>query len=183
VLKVIAKDAGLDPKADVVATPMQPPEYMAAFASEKIDGFSNSPPFVEQVVRDGTGVLVSDSRKGEPKEFSPVSAALLMTRGDFCAGHKSICEKMVHGIYEATQIIRNDPQTSLTVMKAHFGTAYDDKVLQAAYETVKAMTPEKPVTTAQMLENGDNMNAAAGFMKAEDKLSDYKSLIDNSYVK
>ena len=45
------------------------------------------------------------------------------------------------------------------------------------------MTPEKPVTTAQMLENGDNMNAAAGFMKAEDKLSDYKSLIDNSYVK
>src|SRR5262249_6197984 len=122
VLKVIAKDAGLDPKADVVATPMQPPEFMAAFSSKKIDGFYNSPRFVEQVLTDGTGVLVSDSRIGEPKEFSPVSAALLMTRGDFCASHKSICEKMVHGIYEATQIIRKDPQTSLAVMKAHFGT-------------------------------------------------------------
>jgi len=182
VLKVIAKDAGLDPKADVVATPMQPPEFMAAFATKKIDGFANSPPFVEQVVSDGTGVLVSDSRKGEPKEFSPVSAALLMTRGDFCAGHKSICEKMVHGIYEATQIIRNDPQTSLAVMKAHFGT-YNDKVLQAAYETVKAMTADKPITTPEDLENGDNMNAAAGFLKPEDKLPDYKPLIDNAYVK
>ena len=181
VLKVIAKDAGVAPQ-DVIAPPMQPPEFMAAFAAKKIDGFSNSPPFVEQVVSDGTGVLVSDSRKGEPKEFSPVSAALLMTRGDFCAGHQTICEKMVHGIYEATQIIRNDPQTSLAVMKAHFGT-YSDKVLQAAYETVKAMTADKPITTPQELENGDSMNATAGFLKPEDKLPDYKPLIDNSYVK
>jgi NitT/TauT family transport system substrate-binding protein len=181
VLKVIAKDAGVAP-GDVIAPPMQPPEFMAAFAAKKIDGFSNSPPFVEQVVSDGTGVLVSDSRKGEPTEFAPVSAALLLTRGDFCAGHKTICEKMVHGIYQATQIIRNDPQTSLAVMKAHFGT-YSDKVLQAAYETVKAMTADNPITTPQELENGDNMNAAAGFLKPEDKLPDYKPLIDNSYVK
>jgi ABC-type nitrate/sulfonate/bicarbonate transport system substrate-binding protein len=181
VLKVIAKDAGVAP-GDVIAPPMQPPEFMAAFAAKKIDGFSNSPPFVEQVVGDGTGVLVSSSSKGEPKEFSPVSAALLLTRGDFCAGHKTICEKMVHGIYQATQIIRTDPQTSLAVMKAHFGT-YSEKTLQAAYETVKAMTPDNPITTAQMLENGDNMNAAAGFLKPEDKLPDYKPLIDNSYVK
>jgi ABC-type nitrate/sulfonate/bicarbonate transport system substrate-binding protein len=181
VLKVIAKDAGVAP-GDVIAPPMQPPEFMAAFAAKKIDGFSNSPPFVEQVLGDGTGVLVSSSSKGEPKEFSPVSAALLLTRGDFCAGHKTICEKMVHGIYEATQIIRNDPQTSLAVMKAHFGT-YSEKTLQAAYETVKAMTPNNPITTPQELENGDNMNAAAGFLKPEDKLPDYKPLIDNSYVK
>lgn len=182
VLKVVAKDAGLDPKADVVATPMQPPEFMAAFASKKIDGFSNSPPFIEQVVSDGTGVIVSDSRKGEPAEFSPVSASLLMARGDFCAAHKSTCEKMVHGVYAATQIILNDPQTSLAVMKAHFGN-YSDKVLQAAYETVKAMTPDKPITTVQELENGDNMNEKAGFLKPEDKLPDYKPLIDNTYVK
>lgn len=182
VLKVVAKDAGLDPKADVVATPMQPPEFMAAFAAKKIDGFSNSPPFVEQVVSDGTGVLVSDSRIGEPKEFSPVSAALLMARGDFCAAHQSTCAKMVHGVYEATQIILHDPQTSLAVMKAHFGT-YSDKVLQAAYETVKDMTPADPKTTVEDLANGDNMNEAAGFLKPQDKLPDYKPLIDNAYVK
>ncbi len=181
VVKVIAKDAGLAP-SDVTVAPMQPPEFMAAFATKKIDGFSNSPPFVEQVTSDGTGVLVSDSRIGEPTEFSPVSSSLLLTRGDFCATHKSSCEKMVHGIYEATQIILHDPQTSLAVMKAHFGS-YSDKVLEAAYQTVKDMTPDNPITTPQELENGDNMNTAAGFMKAEDKLPDYKPLIDNTYVK
>jgi len=181
VLKVVAKDAGLSPN-DVVIAAMQPPEFMAAFASKQIDGFANSPPFVEQVVLNGTGVRISDSRIGEPKEFSPVSAALLLSRADFCPAHKTVCEKMVHGIYEATQIIRNDKATALKVMKAHFGT-YDDKVLEAAYETVRAMTADKPITTPKDLENGDNMNAAAGFMKPEDKLSDYAALIDNSFIK
>jgi ABC-type nitrate/sulfonate/bicarbonate transport system substrate-binding protein len=181
VLKVVAKDAGLAPD-QVVATPMQPPEFMAAFATKKIDGFSNSPPFVEQVVLDGTGVMITDSRKGEPTEFSPVSAALLLGRADFCATHQAVCQKMVHGIFEATQIIREKPQEALAVMKAHFGT-YDDKVLAAAYETVKAMTPERPITTPKELENGDNMNAAAGFMKPEDKLADYQALIDNQFIK
>jgi ABC-type nitrate/sulfonate/bicarbonate transport system substrate-binding protein len=181
VLKVVAKDAGLAP-SDVVATPMQPPEFMAAFASKQIDGFSNSPPFVEQVVLDGTGVMITDSRKGEPTQFSPVSAALLLGRADFCPTHPTICTKMVHGIFEATQIIREKPQDALAVMKAHFGT-YSDKVLQAAYETVKAMTPNPPITTPKDLENGDNMNAAAGFMKPEDKLADYKPLIDNQFIK
>jgi NitT/TauT family transport system substrate-binding protein len=181
VLKVVAKDAGLAPD-QVIATPMQPPEFMAAFASKQIDGFSNSPPFVEQVVIDGTGVMITDSRKGEPTEFAPVSAALLLGRADFCPTHKAVCEKMVHGIFEATQIIRDKPQDALAVMKAHFGT-YNDKVLQAAYETVKAMTPELPATTPKELENGDNMNVAAGFMKAEDKLSDYQALIDNQFIK
>jgi len=182
VLRVVAKDGGLGPD-DMVVPPMQPPEFMAAMANKSIDGFSNSPPFPEQLIAAGTGVLVSDSRLGEPTEFDPVSSSLLLARADFCAKHQSTCEKMVHALYQATQIIRNDPKTSLAVMKAHFGTAYDDKVLQASYETVKAMTPEKPITTAQMLENGDNMNVAAGFMKAEQKLPDYKPLIDNSYVK
>ncbi|HVA14053.1 MAG TPA: ABC transporter substrate-binding protein [Stellaceae bacterium] len=181
VLKVVAKDAGLAP-SDVIATPMQPPEFMAAFANKSIAGFANSPPFVQQVVSDGTGVLVSDTTLGEPKEFSPVSASLLLTRGDFCAAHKSTCEKMVHAIYEGTQIIRSDPKTSLAVMKKYF-SHYSDAALQAAYQAVKAMTPADPITTPQELENGDRMNAAAGFLKPSDMLSDYKPLIDNSFVK
>jgi ABC-type nitrate/sulfonate/bicarbonate transport system substrate-binding protein len=181
ILRVVAKDAGLAPD-DMTVTPMQPPEFMAAFANKSIDGFSNSPPFVEQLTTAGTGVLVSDSRIGEPTEFSPVSSSLLLARGDYCGAHQAICTKMVHALFEATQIIRTDPQTSIAVMKAHFGT-YDDKVLAAAYETVKAMTPDDPSTTVQELENGDNMNVAAGFMKPDEKLPDYKPLIDNSFVK
>lgn len=181
VLKVVAKDAGLAP-SDVIATPMQPPEFMAAFANHQIAGFSNGPPYIEQILTDGTGVLVSDSRKGEPKEYSPIAAALLLARADFCPAHKTVCEKLVHGLFEATQIIRTDPKTSFAVIKKHFPT-YGDKVLEAAYETVKAMTPEKPITPIRALANSDNMNAAAGFLKPQDKLKEYKPLIDNEFVK
>ncbi len=181
VLRVVAKSAGVAPD-QMVITPMQPPEFMAAFARHAIDGFSNTPPFIQQVVLDGTGVIVSDSAKGEPTEYSPVSATLLLTRADFCAAHRSICEKMVRGVVEATRIIRNQPSETLAIMKARFGT-YDDKVLRAAYDMVKAMTPDPPVTTAKELENGDLMNIAAGFMKPEEKLADYGALIDNDFVK
>lgn len=181
VLKVVAKEGGLTPD-QVVAAPMQPPEFMAAFARHAIDGFSNSPPFIQQVVLDGTGVIVSDAAKGEPTEYAPVSAALLLARAQFCADHVSICTKMVHGVVEATRVIRMQPDEAFKVMKAHFGT-YDDKVLQASYEMVKAMTPDPPATSVPELANGDLMNAAAGLLKPEEKLSRYDDLIDNSFVK
>ncbi len=181
VLRVVAKSAGVAPD-QMVITPMQPPEFMAAFARKAIDGFSNSPPFIQQVVLDGTGVIVSDSAKGEPTEYAPFSSALLLTRADFCVAHRTICEKMVHGFVEATKIIRNQPTETLAIMKARFGT-YDDKVLRAAYDMMKATTPDPAVTTAKELENADLINIAAGFMKPEDKLADYGALIDNDFVK
>ncbi len=181
VLRAVAKAGGVAPD-QLVITPMQPPEYMAAFARHAIDGFTGETPFIEQVVLDGTGVIVSDSAKGEPTEFSPLSSVLFVTRADFCAPHRTICEKMVRGVVEATRIIRTEPSQTIAIMKARFGT-YDDKVLRAAYEMMKAMTPDPAATTAKELENGDLINIAAGFMKPEDKLADYGALVDNDFVK
>ena len=45
------------------------------------------------------------------------------------------------------------------------------------------MTADNPITSVEALENGDKMSIAAGFLKPEDKLADYKMLIDNSYMK
>src|SRR5215467_6866368 len=84
VLKVVQIQAGLS-RDSVTATPMQPPEYMAAFQRKAIDGFVSGPPFIQQAVVAGTGVVISDSAKHEPVEYSPQSAGLLLTRGDFCA--------------------------------------------------------------------------------------------------
>ena len=140
VLRLVAKSAGVAAE-QMIITPMQPPEYMAAFARHAIDGFSGMPPYIQQVVLDGTGVIVSDSAKGEPTEYSPVSSMLFLARADFCAAHRPICEKMVRGVIEATRIIRNQPSETFAIMKARFG-AYDDKALRAAYDMMKAMTPE-----------------------------------------
>ena len=181
VLKVIAIQAGMA-RDDVVITPMQAAETMAAFSTRAIDGFVSGPPYIQQAVLDGSGVILSDSAKGEPVEYSPVSAALLLARADFCATHGPVCAKMVHGIVEAARFVHEHPAETIAVMKAHFGR-YGDKVLEASYPMLVAMTPVPPVTTPQMLENADLMNIVAGFMKPGDKLARYDDIIDNQFAK
>ncbi len=181
VLKVVGVESGVAP-ADIQVTPMQPPEFLAAFERKAIDGFANGPPTPQQVLLDGTGVLVSDSAKGEPQQYSPVSASLLLARTDFCPAHIAVCTKMVHGVVAALKLIRDDRAKALAVMKAHFGT-YDDKVLAASYDMVRSMTPDLPLTTPKELENSDDLNVVAGFLKKEEKLPRYDTIIDNEFVK
>jgi ABC-type nitrate/sulfonate/bicarbonate transport system substrate-binding protein len=181
VLKAVASEAGILP-SDVIAAPMQPPEILAAWKTKQIDGFSNSMPYVQQVLADGSGVVVTDSVKGEPTRFSPVAASMVMARADYCNDHNAACTAMIHGIVAAIKIIADDPPTAMVAMKKHFPD-YDEKVLAMSYDALKAVTANPPITTAQELENGDLMNQAAGFLKPEEKLADYVPLIDNSFVK
>jgi NitT/TauT family transport system substrate-binding protein len=180
VLKAVQKLSGV-PRESVTTTPMQPPEFMAAFSRKAIDGFVSGPPFSQQALVDGTGVLVSDAAKGEPKKYSPVSSSLLLARANFCPAHRSICTKMVHGVAEATKFIHDHPQETLAIIKKNF--KLDDKVTEASYEALKAMTPVPPITTVKSLENADDLNIAAGFMTEKDKLADYAAIIDNEFAK
>jgi ABC-type nitrate/sulfonate/bicarbonate transport system substrate-binding protein len=181
VLKAVASEAGILPN-EVIAAPMQPPEILAAWKTKQIDGFSNSMPYVQQVLLDGTGVTVSDSVQGEPKRFSPIAASMVMARADYCADHAATCAAMIHGIVAAIKIIEEDPPKAMVSMRAHF-PGYDDKVLIYSYLALKSVTAHPPLTTVAELENGDLMNQAAGFLKPEEKLADYAPLIDNSFVK
>ncbi len=181
VLKVVAQEAGL-PRNDVTTAPMRPPEFMAAFSRKAIDGFVSGPPFTQVVVLDGTGVIVSNPEEGEPKQYSPVSSALLLTRASFCPAHKSICTKMVHGIVEASKFVHAHRDATIAVMKKNFGR-YSDKVLAASYEALTKMMPVPPITTPEELENSDRLDIAAGFLKPADKLSNYAAIIDNQFTK
>lgn len=178
VLKVVAKQAGLGPD-DVRTAPMQPPEFMAAFARKSIDGFVSGPPFTQIALLEGTGVVVANPT--EPPEYTPVSSALLLTRASFCPDHHSICTKLVHGIVEASQFVHERRSQTLDVIKRHFGS-YDDKVLEASYDALKSMVPLPPITTADELENADRLNIAAGFMAPADKLADYNGIVDNQFA-
>jgi sulfonate transport system substrate-binding protein len=181
ILKAVAREGGIG-RDEVIATPLQPEAIMAAFAQKKLDGFVSGPPYIQQVVLNGTGVILSDTTKGEPTRYSPVSSALLLTRAEFCKDHRPICTKMVHGIVEAIKFIHDHPKESIAVMKAHFGK-YGDKVLEAAYPMVAALSPVSPATTPQMLENADLLNIAAGFITEKDKLPRYDDIIDNDFIK
>lgn len=181
IVRVVAVDGGIDPESITVA-PMQPADTLSAFARHAIDGFAGGPPWVQQVTTDGTGVIVADGAKGEPKEFSPIGSVMVITRPQFCKDHRSICVKMGHAMKLAADFIHEHPQESLAILKKRY-PAVHDAVLKASYDAVVEMTPQPPVPDAKQLANAEGMNVAAGFMKPEEKLKSYDDLFSTEFAK
>jgi ABC-type nitrate/sulfonate/bicarbonate transport system substrate-binding protein len=179
-LKVVAKAAGLGP-ADLIVTPMQPPDMLSALARNAVDGFSLGPPWPQTVVASGQGVIIADGVHGEPAQYDPFSSAILVTRPQFCVEHRSICVKIGKGIVEAVDFVYEHRDESVALLQMRFATL-DPAVLAASFDAVKVMLPRPPVTTAAGLANADKMNADAGLMRGEDELSSYDSLFDNEFV-
>lgn len=181
IVRVVAKAGGIDPESVIVA-PMQPADTLSAFARHAIDGFSAGPPWPQQVVTDGSAVIVSDGAKGEPKEFSPIGSVMVVTRPQFCVEHRSICVKMGHAMKLAADFIHDHPQESLAILQKRYDKV-DPAVLKASCEAVREMTPQPPVPEAAQMANAEGMNIAAGFMKPEDKLKSYDALFSAEFAR
>jgi NitT/TauT family transport system substrate-binding protein len=182
VIRVALRSAGLDSEKDAIIAPMAPPDILAAFARKAIDGFSLGPPFAQQAVHDGTGVIVLNGVAGDPPGFEPMASSLVVTRPQVCEARRSLCEKMGHSLLEATQFIHAHPQEAVASLKKRFGKL-DDAVLAAAAAAVTKMTAVPPATSDEGLANGDRMNSEAGFLKPEDRVGSYKGLYTNDYLR
>ncbi len=179
-LRIVAKTGGVDPK-DMVISALQPPDIIAAMNRKALDGFSLGAPWAQQVVHDGTAVIIAESVDGDPPGYSPNSSALLVTRPQFCAEHRSVCVKMGHSMVLATNFMHEHPKELLAILKKWFGTI-DDAVLASAFEAVLRMTPQPPAPSAIQLKNGDKMNLDAGFLKAEEVIPSYDGLFTTEFV-
>jgi ABC-type nitrate/sulfonate/bicarbonate transport system substrate-binding protein len=179
-LKVVARAAGLGP-SDLIVTPMQPPDMLSALARNAIDGFSLGPPWPQLVTASGQGVIVADGVRGEPKKYVPFSSAILVTRPQFCAEHRSVCVKIGGGIVDAVNFAYGHRDESVALLQKRFPTL-DPAVLAASFDAVTAMLPRPPVTTAAGLANADKMNEDAGLLRGEDELASYDGLFDNQFV-
>ncbi len=181
VLRSVAAEAGIAP-GDIETATMLPPEIMAAWKTKRIDGFSNAMPYAQQVMADGSGVMVSDPTKGEPTKFFPIAASIVTVRADYCPAHADLCAKFMNGMIAAIKIVVTDRAKTMAEMKKRF-PAYDETVLAMAYDALKDAENDPPRVDPKAIENGDRMNIAAGFLKPEEKLKDYGPLIDNSFIK
>ena len=140
-------------------------------------------PYAQQVIADGSGVIVSDPTKGEPTKFFPIAASIVTVRADYCPAHADLCTKFMTGMIAGMKIVVTDRDKTMAEMKKRFA-AYDDNVLGMAYDALKETAENYPPrVNPKAIENGDRMNIAAGFFKPEEKLTDYQPLIDNSYIK
>lgn len=180
-IRIALRSAGLDPEKDATIAPMQPPDVMAAFARKSIDAFSLGPPFAQQVVHDGTGVIVLNGANGDPPGYTPMAASILVTKPEICAARRSLCEKVGHSMVEAATFIHDHRDQAIGSLKKRFPTL-DEAVLGDSADAVIKMTGTPPSSSVAGLENGDRMNADAGFLKPEDKLKSYDELFTNEYL-
>jgi sulfonate transport system substrate-binding protein len=179
-LKSIATVGGLGP-SDYTNPPLAASELIAAFSRHTVDGISYSLPYPLQLVTEGAAVIVANGTHGELPQFLPLAAGLLLTRPQVCTEHRSLCEKMGHSFVLATKFLLERKDESLAILKKRFPKT-GDAVVKSSYEAVARMTQSPPSITVKAFENGDRMNAEAGFLKPEDRVKSYDGLFTNEFL-
>jgi ABC-type nitrate/sulfonate/bicarbonate transport system substrate-binding protein len=182
VIRIALRSAGLDSEKDVTIAPMQPTDILAAFTRKSIDGFSLGPPFAQQVVHDGTAVILLNGAEGDPPGYAPLASSLLVARPQLCTDRRTLCEKLGHSIVEAANYIHDHRDGAIASLKKRFSTL-DDAVLAASADAVIEMTDRPPASSAKAIANGDRMNVDAGFLKSDELLKSYGDLFTNEYLK
>lgn len=178
---LMAKRAGLNAN-DLQIAFMQPPNMIAAFQSKQIDGYAMSPPWPLIPVMQGTAVMLASGPDGEPADLSPFANNVVVTRPETCQQHRPLCVGMGATFVEAEAYMRDHPAEALELLKKRFATL-DGKVLAAAFETIRKISPSPPLVDRKGMENAEIFNVDAGLMKPEDKLSSYDGLSTDEFVK
>ncbi len=179
-LRLIAKIGGLDPDQLKIAV-VAPPSLPAAFAAKQIDGFAMTPPWPEQPLVEGTGVLVASAPDGDPPDLVPLANSVLLTRPDFCAKRASACEKMGRAITAAALIVRDHPDEAQAALAKRF-PSLDPKAMAASFAVLREITPVPPTPSLAAIRANDTFNIEAGLMQPSEALKSFDGLFTDKYV-
>jgi sulfonate transport system substrate-binding protein len=178
---LMAKRAGI-PRDEVHVAIMQPPNMIAAFKSKQIDGIAMSPPWAMIPVVQGEAVMIASGPDGDPKDLDPFVNNVVVTLPATCEKRRAVCMGMGHAFAAAEAYIHDHPQEALALLQKRF-SRLDAKVLAAAFETVRKISPNPPIINVKGLENAEVFNVDAGLMKPEEKLKSYAGLTTDEFVK
>ena len=180
-LRVIAKAGGYNPDA-VTVSPLQPADLLSAFSRGAIDGFSQGPPWTQEVEAAGTAVVVANAIEGDPPGITPLAFNIVVTRPQYCRQNRSICVKMGHAMIAAAHFIHDHPKETVAFMEKRFKNVNAGAV-ERAYAEIRDATPLMPSVTKTELENADRLNVDAGLTKASDEVKSYDGLFTDAYLK
>ena len=180
-LRAVAKAGGIDAESIQVA-PLAPPDTMAAFSRHALDGFVAGTPWPQQVLQNGTAVVVASPMLGDPDWIAPNGSGVVITRPQVCAEHRSVCVKMGHGLVAGAKFIHEKPADALALMRKHFDKI-DPAVVELSFKAVLAGTPVRPILVAQVLANSERLNVESGLMAPEDQIKSYDGLFTDEFVK
>lgn len=180
-LRVVAARAGINPDS-IRVTAMEGNAMLGAFKTKTIDGMSNSPPFPLKPVVDGDAIVVASGSDGDPPNAIDFAYNVVLTRPETCEKRKSACVKLGAVFKEAVAYIHSNPTETMAILRKRFPNL-GAPLVAAAFEQIRKSTPATPAVTRKSLENADDFNVEAGFMKADQKLKSYDGVFTDEYVK
>jgi ABC-type nitrate/sulfonate/bicarbonate transport system substrate-binding protein len=180
-LRVLAMAGGVDPDSITVSA-LQPQEMLAAYQRGQIDGISLGPPWPQTLEQDGGVVVVASGINGDPAWLTPIGSSTVITRPQFCAEHRSVCEKMGRALAAASRFVHERPEDAIAILQKRFPNTAPP-VVAASFEVMRKAMPQPPALEAKALANADRINIEAGFIKPSDQLKTYDDLFTNEYVK
>jgi ABC-type nitrate/sulfonate/bicarbonate transport system substrate-binding protein len=181
ILKYVARKGGLDPEKDIIVTPMQPPNMIAALKSGAIDGFTMSMPWPVMASREGAGVTIVSIPKGDLPELTPFSFIVVLTRPGFCEGKPSVCRKLVAGYKRALGLIQNSPEESVAALRKKFDKT-DPGVLADSFELMRVAASRTGLVQEAGLKRAIEFQVDAGAMGPDEKVPALPGLYTNTYV-
>jgi len=180
-LRAIARAGGVDPE-NIIVAPLQPADTLAAFSRKALDGFVAGTPWPQQVLQNGTGVVIASPITNDPDWIAPNGSGVVVTRPQFCVEHRSICLKMGKGLVAGARFIHEQPDEALALMKKHFDKI-DAAVIERSFKVVEIGTPLPPVMVSAVLANSERLNIEAGLMAPADRLKSYDGLFTDAFVR
>jgi NitT/TauT family transport system substrate-binding protein len=184
-LRYFAKKGGIDPERDFTLAVMQPEASVAALKNGSIDAFVQALPFPIIALHEGTGILLSSGLRGDKGEFPelmPMAFNGIVTRPDFCDQKPVVCSKLVAG-YEQAMAYMHDHENEAreTVRKRLPGM--DPAVFDEAWTLSLKWTPRTGRMNDAGWANAQEIMIAGGMIKPEEKLSSFKDIYTNKFVK
>jgi ABC-type nitrate/sulfonate/bicarbonate transport system substrate-binding protein len=180
-VRVTEKLGGIDPES-IAVTPLLSSEAVAAFSRKAIDGFVSNAPWTQQILATGTAVVIADALAGDPPWLTPFGSGVVITRPQLCAERRSVCVKMGHSLVEAVKFAHERPAETLAILRNHF-PQIDPAIVEPAFAATEKALPAAPLIVEAAIANADRLNIEAGFMKPEEKLTSYKELYTNEFVR
>jgi len=178
---LVAHRGGLDPD-DIRIAPMQPNAMLAAFEAKQIDGFAMSFPWPLEPVLAGEAVTIASGLDGDPPDMLPFNQTMVVVRPETCVERKWLCQGVGRALADGAAFVHDHPAEALALLAKRFPTL-EPKLVAAAFDAVKRVTPVPPAPARAALANAETLNIEAGLMKPEERLGSYDGLFTDEYVK
>ena len=181
-LRYFARKGGVNPEREYTVASMQPEVALAGLKGKEIAGAILSTPYSASAVRQGMGVIVASSLKGDFKEMLPFTFNVIPTRPEFCNQKPSVCQKLMDGYLDALNFIQDKPAESLAILQKRM-SGINAEDLKSAFDDVRKWTPRTNKVVIDGLKHAQELMLAGQMIKDDEKLTSFDAIYTNKFTK